>query len=55
VLVSKLEDVAIHTKTFVQRTDREATVWKARMGQALINYLTLAVADLRGEEVRACP
>jgi hypothetical protein len=51
VLISKLEDVAIHTKVFVQRTDREAVVWKARMGQALINFLTLAVADLRGEEV----
>lgn len=50
VLNSKLEDVAIHTKTFVQRTDREATVWKARMGQALINFFTLAIADLRGEE-----
>mmetsp|Transcript_27236 Transcript_27236/g.51864 ORF Transcript_27236/g.51864 Transcript_27236/m.51864 type:complete len:412 (+) Transcript_27236:72-1307(+) len=50
ILVSKLEDVAIHTKSFVQRTDREALTWKNQMGQLLINYLALAVADLRGEE-----
>jgi hypothetical protein len=30
-------------------------VWKARMGQLLINFLSLSVADLRGEEVRVAP
>lgn len=30
-------------------------MWKARMGQLLINFLSLSVADLRGEEVRVAP
>mmetsp|Transcript_31765 Transcript_31765/g.61195 ORF Transcript_31765/g.61195 Transcript_31765/m.61195 type:complete len:664 (+) Transcript_31765:248-2239(+) len=49
VLVSKLEDVAIHTKTFVRTTDKESLEWKANMAVMLVNFIALAVADLRKE------
>ncbi|KAK3277968.1 hypothetical protein CYMTET_14063 [Cymbomonas tetramitiformis] len=48
-LMSKLEDVGIHTKTFVRLNDSEAIKWKNAMGHMLINYLALAMAELRGE------
>lgn len=49
VLISKLEDVGIHTKTFVQAEDPEAIKWKSSMAHMLINYLALSIAELRGE------
>ncbi|KAK3255252.1 hypothetical protein CYMTET_35555, partial [Cymbomonas tetramitiformis] len=49
VLISKLEDVGIHTKTFVQSEEPEAIEWKSNMAHMLINYLALSIAELRGE------
>jgi len=49
-LVSKLEDVAVHTKSFVQLNDSEMQDWKFNMGWLLVNYFSLAIADLRAED-----
>ena len=48
VLMSKLEDVAVHGKTFVRGQSPEIKKWRQQLGHLLNNYLTFVMADLRG-------
>ena len=46
VMMSKLEDVAIHGKTFVRGTDRK--IWQRELANLLLTYMIFVMADLRG-------
>ena len=46
VMMSKLEDVAIHGKTFVRGADRK--IWQRDLANLLLTYMVFVMADLRG-------
>ena len=46
IMMSKLEDVAIHGKTFVRGADRK--IWQRELANLLLTYMIFVMADLRG-------